>query len=531
MGDFELRDQIRDQDRRLARAERELSRLPITLPTLEIAKTLSVLLIRCEDSLPVVVQNVELSGGRGRLSAYIGKVVRLEADALLEEACWHVDSTIDCSSGICPEICDIMDDCSNCGDCYTLTPCDDGSEKKVKRGGLCGSGFGIQPGDVVRLDDNLCYTVSEASYCETPEEVTVVAVFDNCDDCGSCYFLTRCGTSETKAVYRDESWSEALEVGDVIKINGTCWEVTSIGNCSGDPEAITISPGNKFDSCYACGCYKLTLCPDQTDAIAAFPDPIYVDFDEGGSDLEDAVGKVIRSDDGFCYQVERSQDCDTTEAVTIQEVFERCGDQTGEVTDSCRAFELDPCEDEDEEGNAIQNISTYSDMYGQGIQDGDVFRRAEDQKCYTLIGVTPWSETSVAATVETKYENCLDCTDPTYRLDECPGCAGDPPGALLWTVAITTNEDLLEVIGKVIKYKKICYLVSQEPNNPSPDHESIEWTGPFDNCEACLPTEIQVVNDVYVEGDELKQDIMTVIVNQVCDEDTETILSFGDCDA
>ena len=263
MGQFENRDKIRDLDRRLSRAERELTRVPVTLPVInKSVPEKSVLLKRCEDGLSVEVEDVSLGiAGREdeKLSDLIGKVVLLHGDALLEESCWIVVSTSDCGGTLCPTVCDIMDNCDDCGGCYALVDCDSiQTDKIVMRSDICSFGFVVQPGDTVRLDDGTCWEVENTEYCEYPDTVVIESVSPSCSECGRCLEITRCGSSETKIIYKDDL---GYSVGQVLKIKGECWEVTDEGECTGTPEHVPdTSP--VYDDCAECGCYKLTPCDD-----------------------------------------------------------------------------------------------------------------------------------------------------------------------------------------------------------------------------------------------------------------------------
>ena len=490
----------------------------------------SVLLVRCEDGLEVVVEDVSLSGvGRAgeKLSDLIGKVVLLYGDALLEESCWIVASNSDCGGTLCPTVCDIMDNCDDCGGCYSLVDCDSiQANKIVNRSDICSFGFVIQPGDTVRLDDGTCWEVENTEYCEEPDTVVIESVSPSCSECGRCLELTRCGSSESKIIYKDDL---GYSVGDVFKIKGECWEVTDEGECTGTPEHVP-DTSQVYDDCAECGCYKLTPCDDHF--TQDFIDhPIYVTKDDGGKDLSELVGKVVMvhhtgTSQGGCYTVSESYECGTINNVTVLQEFPYCSNSDGDVTYSCRVWEVKRCDDD--EGSDYPVEKTFSPLEEARNLNGPILKRAEDGHCYEIIGSGEWNSgvPDFEVTPEEWYEECLDCTDPKYQLTQCGGCDETPEDLS----SFTTSEDLIDAVGKVIKVDGICYVVSKLPNDATVDQESITYLGPYSSCKVCNPEELWVVTNVYEDGDKLKQDRKRVIVQQVCDEETVDIIDLGDCD-
>ena len=484
----------------------------------------NIVLIRCSDKLKVIVQNIKISEKKGFLSDHIGKVVRLEEDALLEEDCWTITGVSDCSSGICPTVLDIMDKCDECDGCYKLSDCDSYDTKIIKKTEIGkdedGKAIVIGDGDVVRLDDGTCWSVSLAEYCESTETVTIKSHATSCTTCDWCYELTRCSNSEeTKKIYED---AHEFEIGDVFKINGTCWEVTNEGECVflETPDAEHIStPTQTYDGCGECGCYKLSPCEDTEGG------DLYIDKDDGGRDPHSLIGKVIRTATGGCYTVSESQDCDKLTAVTIQEEFYACGNSDyldgPQPRQACVAYQITRCDDD--EGSDYEPQCTYSDL--QRLQ-GKVVRRAEDGKCYTVGSVVPWSDSCIEVTEEDYFEECSDCTDPKYQLTQCSGC--DEVSADL--SSFTTTHDLKDAIGKIIKVDSICYSVSKASSDGIADQESIIYLGPYESCKVCNPEEMWVVTNVYEDGNKLRQERKRVIVQQVCDEEDLDIIDIGDCD-
>ena len=530
MGQFENRDKIRDLDRRLSRAERELTRVPVTLPVInKSVPEKSVLLKRCEDGLSVEVEDVSLGiAGREdeKLSDLIGKVVLLHGDALLEESCWIVVSTSDCGGTLCPTVCDIMDNCDDCGGCYALVDCDSiQTDKIVMRSDICSFGFVVQPGDTVRLDDGTCWEVENTEYCEYPDTVVIESVSPSCSECGRCLEITRCGSSETKIIYKDDL---GYPVGQVFKIKGECWEVTDEGECTGTPEHVPdTSP--VYDDCAECGCYKLTPCDDHF--TQDFIDhPIYVRKDDGGKDLSELVGKVVMvhhtgTSQGGCYTVSESQECGTIRNVTVLQEFPYCADSSGDVTYSCRVWEVKRCDDD--EGSDYPVERTFSPLQEARHLNGPYLKRMEDGHCYEILGVGEWQSgvEDFEVTPEEWYEECLDCTDPKYLLTQCDGCQETylPSG-------LRTAEDLIHAVDKVIKVDGICYTVSKLPNDATVDQESLIYLGPYSSCKVCNPEELWVVTNVYEDGNQLMQERKRIIVQQVCDEENLDIIDIGDCD-
>lgn len=488
--------------------------------------TPSVLLRRCSDNKTVVAMDVEITEAIGKLSDNIGKVVAIRETALLPEACWTIVRVSDCIPEICPSICTVNDSCSQCVECWKLTLCvSPFTVKVITSSSVCSeASFAIDAGDVVLLDDGNCYTMSRSSTCSGAVDVTILAKMYDCDSCGDCYELTKCWSSGTQIIYADD---HDLEVGNVVKIGGECWEVTDKDTCAtlgGTPVRVSGFEA-KYDDCTDCGCYYLTHCGGGTDKTAYRAEDPSSDV----VDLAGLIGKTVRLDDGECYIVSlTSTGCDSAPFVVVQESYDGCS--------SCLVYELDPCD-----GGA--NVTTYSDL--SVYATGDIIRRAEDSKCYEILGTATWASTTVETTVEESWPEgtCADCTSPKYALNPtCPSCedvigatdcdaesgGNKTPIAGSGSLEIT-DDDLSAFVGQYIKWEGVCYLVSLAENSDTVTESSLDYTGPFADCESCQKQCLWIVTDVYDGTTKIGQKKTKVVVDMVCEEDDLDVVDIEDC--
>ena len=482
-----------------------------------IAKT-SVELRRCSDGLVVYAENVDTSEGE-KLLDLAGQTVALAPSALLDSDCWQVVSPSDCLPSVCPVVCFVFDDCSDCGSCFELRPCDTGeSIRYVSVPSLCGgSGGAIRDGDTVLMSNDICYRVFRSDDCPEIEDLTVVRRLPSCSECLECYTLIECWGSGAIQIYKD---GHQLENEDIVEIGGVCYTVA--GQSSNCDEAFHTEL-IRHENCVACGCFLLTPCPDQP-GVATITT---VGLGDGSAVDELADGQFVRLDNGNCYAVSRTDaGCESSEPfVVVQEVYPSC--------ETCRVYLLRDCE------NPTVEITTYSDL--SEFPTGEIIRRAEDERCYLLVGEATWTEFAVEVTVEETYDVCLDCTSPKYQLEPtCPSCDDDNPGVCdndpdAEQVAgggstEVTDHDLSDFVGQFAKYDGKCYFVTEAANAatttlPMP----IEVSGPFEDCETCQKTCLWVVEDVVIENGELKKKMKRIIVDKICSEKEGVIAETMEC--
>jgi hypothetical protein len=495
----------------------------------------SIKLQRCSDSKTVHAVNVLLSEELGRLSDQVGKIIRVRESALLAEDCWTIIGETDCYPEICPSVCMIYETCPECFGCFKLTRCTDGTVIITQSTELCdrpADGFAFEvalaTGGVVRLDDGYCYTVEVAPSCLNSTPVNVIGLAANCAACLLCFELTPCfGEGPPVYIYQDD---HDLSVGDVIKYNGICMEVTG-EECNGTPSSFS-TPYTREESCETCACYSFTACSNLFDSITV-RSAITADGDI--LDLESIVGKVAMTNAGDCFQVDRTTDsCEGGVDIVILETWD-----SGDCND-CGVTELEGC--------GVPDIVTYSDM--SRFAEGYVIRRAEDGYCY-IVGAFINNSPTVGelVTVEEWWEkdpgledpcdrcevpcysltpNCKSCDELAPNHPECENEGGTPVAG--GGVQQFTTDDLSDVVGQYIKIDGICYYVgtAEEADCVGPT-TGITYDGPFPNCEECQITCLWVVTNVYEEDNKLKQDRKKILVDVICEEATTDIIGIEDC--
>ena len=476
----------------------------------------SVELRRCSDNQTVYSDDVDV--GSQKLLDLVGSVVNLQPSPLLESDCWRVIGPSDCTPQICPVVCSILPDCTTCGGCFVLQLCTDTSViRRVTVPTMCGATSGvIQEGDIVLLDDGLCYEVFNEFNCDDAEELGSATVVPNCEACGDCWPLTHCFNGPPLSIFKD---NHPITEGQIVEIGGECYTVgPESTNCVDAIRIPQISPSQIYDNCETCGgCFELTPCESGTPPILANSMGIGFDFSE-------VLDKVVRLDNGLCYSVAPfTGDCSAGQLVTVQESYDDCT--------SCLVYVLEECG-----GSGV--LTTYSDLSAYG--DGAVIKRAEDETCYMINGITDWAPTSIETTVEESFPTCPDCTDPRFKLDPvCPSCEEATPGLECEVTSGATqvagsgsveytDDDLSDYLGRYIKIDGVCYLVERDPTRQTPTLSDLDITITFDDCQQCQRECIFLNVDVFDDGQVIGQRKIRAVVDMICDEITETIVSTTD---
>lgn len=318
------------------------------------------------------------------------------------------------------------------------------------------------------------------------------------------YALDQCGEEETPTEYTITELCEA--VGKVVRIDGTCYQVRlpdtdELDLCTETP---CVEWDGPYDDCDECsGCYRLTECnPADPDNPTVYLASSAVDTDLDPVDLGDHVGEVVRlpDGDGTCCLVEEVDSTSDTEgggcedaiAVAIYEAYDSCSE--------CLIYTMTKCSDS-------STITTWSDLAAYSV--GDVLRREEDGECYTLTSSSEtWDGNSVAFTVEAEYESCDDCTGSAYLLThDCSDC--ESTGTT--EPDIVTEEELQEAVGKFVRVAGHCYSVAEAPSEADVTDPTLDYEGPFDDCDGCLAEPVtttkRVVTRVKSEGGQLLAEV------------------------
>lgn len=488
-------------------------------------ETSSLLLRRCSDNLILYSENVEIRTNNTdvrTLSDLVGQVVALSPNALLGIDCWRVVEVSNCSPSVCPTVCFILDNCDECDSCFELRPCNVGeSIRYIPMESLCGSGSTFRDGDTVLLSNDLCYQIFRSTDCSEVENgLTVVSLIPSCQDCLECLQLQGCWSSAQLTIYKD---GHNLNVNDVISIDGVCYSVTdNPANCDFAVH-VTIDSEGLFSGCEQCGCFLLTPCPGQP-GVTPITTTGLLGEDSAIDQLE--VDQIIRLDNGNCYFVSRTDaDCENSEPfVTVQEIYGSC--------ETCLCYLLENCSDDQ------SRIVTYSDL--SELETNAVIRNAEDDTCYFIRERdVPWTGSAVEVTIDGEpYSSCPDCTDPRYSLTPiCPSCEdadceSDPDATQVaggGGVVLVTDNDLSEVVGRIIKHEGVCYFVAEVSNSTPEPYTEVVGFKAFDDCESCQRTCLWMTVDVFVGDNKIKKMRKRIVVDRVCDEKDEDIIELEEC--
>lgn len=245
------------------------------------------------------------------------------------------------------------------------------------------------------------------------ESLQILAWHESCEDCSPpCYSLFECGNPTNNFQVRGYEW--AAIAGRIVKIDGTCYTVSSASITCGSPSTITVDDIEAcYRSCASCAvCYEITACGDPLD-VRYLADDLAGLLDE--DDPEDTIGTVFRLF-GVCYEI-----TDTHE--TCPETPELIGLTSIETVESCAAccYMLVPC---DPEGTTLGPYHfTPADpdptefVNEDGTSNGRVIRLG-NQICYTVESADNCTEASVGiGTVIDEYDSCECCK--VYCLQEC----------------------------------------------------------------------------------------------------------------
>ena len=288
-------------------------------------------LTNCYDSTIEVWTYSNLAKQLGTtVTGAIGKVVRLAE----KQGCWLV---ADKGSQYCSAqaekvtVIGALDKCE-CP-CYVATRCDDANQKMLLTSATNADGKELDldkyVGKTLRDSTGFCWTIgkiTDPALCQgySLGGMTVLEAFDDCSACQNLVKLKQCGTTTEIVTYSDLTPWGGPSVGDVyVRADGTCWEVTQVGNLNWTGNEVAFEAIGTATACSDCSKnYKLVVdcynpdCQDQTklprDMVVSDPR------------LAGAVGNWIKLG-GYCYSVS-----ETTESAT-----DTLGDFAGPFT-SCQ---------------------------------------------------------------------------------------------------------------------------------------------------------------------------------------------------
>lgn len=221
------------------------------------------------------------------------------------------------------------------------------------------------------------------------------------------------------------------DVDRVVKVDGTCYEVR-LATCDElrccEPKCVKIE--GRYENCSKCrSCWKLTRCDDEETTRTT------------NTDLAEYEGRVVKLDDGYCYEVEQADDCYDAEPVTVVTNYSDCS--------PCgHCYTLQACHDETLVIKVTNDLAEFSGFTSEELVD--------DQRVFEIEGtcyfVTAYDTECYDATereITDHYTECDQCG--CYELTECDA---DPPEVL--QVHAAEDEDgghvnLEDHVGEVVR--------------------------------------------------------------------------------
>lgn len=459
------------------------------------------------------------------LTAFVDWVVTLQG----VESCWRVryptdadDQDLVSSAGFY-KLNTYYEDCTYCKACYKLTECNGGESPEII---YTNTDLSRHVGKVIKLrPSGVCFSVERWENCDNAVAVDYGDYYDTCEGCSDyCYHLQGCVDSSetlvvrnnlaaiaTQSIRRDNPDAPQIQPEDLIdkvfEIDGKCYKVTSYDTDCGSEHPDTVSVGLYFEDCTYCACFLLTPCPDSGSGSGS--GSVASIIAKGawlGSDsvvLRDHIGETVLLDDGLCYTISiHNGSCTGAEDVNILEFID------GEC--ECKFYTLHFCDG--------AGLATYTDLRGLGYKVGDVIKLIDHPygDCAEIVD----DEAPFLGTVD-----IMDYIDPELSpYPDCPTCQGEVKYKLLndcisedcaegsgggSSDPIVTRHNLHAFVGKRIKFKAICYLVTVASESDEITHEDLgdDELPDFPTCEECLEAVVSwtqlVVEDIRIQPERL----------------------------
>jgi len=139
------------------------------------------------------------------------------------------------------------------------------------------------------MENSGCWTVTEAALSDATQPPSnglyPQEVLDDCCECSKVkdVVLERCSDQQVSTITVEDTTGSFLAVGDIIRIDDVCYEITSLEECSLETASYTIDNGDVFSTCSQCDgeTYLMTDCEN-------------ADVTENAKITNVAVGDVIQ---------------------------------------------------------------------------------------------------------------------------------------------------------------------------------------------------------------------------------------------
>jgi len=316
--------------------------------------------------------------------------------------------------------------CYQCPDCYLIIPCD-GTEPFVTKDIIFASYLDQFVTVTSGIYNGCAYvTLANGIDCSNP----VIASLDGDIPCTctlQCYYVE----NSNGFLYVDENDNlqqvSALDAKPFIKV---CSKVPPVIETSSIDFQVVLLGDCISNTCPE-QCYKLTNCENPLEVIYTNSDTI-LPYVYGTSTV---VNLLNREGCWIASELAREEVCDCPIDITVVASYEKCQDCIGYIS-----YKLTACNGTD----IIYTLSDLSAYLGKVIKT--------DCGCYTIEQLTILPPTVQDIFVLDSYDECIECTRPYWKLEDCTGVAAD----------IITYTDVSQYVGKVIKIENCdeCWLVS-----------------------------------------------------------------------
>ena len=381
----------------------------------------------------------------------------------------------------------VYKDCDECGTCWNVYRCSDGTETVVQ----ANLGEVFKKGRIVRFDfdPNECYVPTKKVPCKGDfKKGTVIGIYDSCQYCVHAYELTNCN-DPTDKIYTHQPLAYYLNVTPqfllwnkvVFVHNGFCYYPTRYEFAVQGVEYISIDYNEHFFGCDKCKgrCVKLYPCSSGSSIYASSARIVHTG---AVVDLHAMKGQVVQLDNYKCYVVGNSVDCEKYNATSVNVIGLQasCAD--------CICYQLIRCVD----GYSFVSCGDT----GKRLQIGKIYIAESGNlggECYEVTGYVDPDvanpENLIYNVSDSVFSTCDECAQQVsgaYKFKLHPICFAEDCDETPVISPVVTEEPLGMFVGGYISFDGICWYVEAVSPSEVTTRKSLLYEGPFDSCEDCL---------------------------------------------